>query len=331
MNKENIIEVLNRARYIDSDIPTPEPVITIQGKTIAHPGNVVTINGLPKSRKTTYQSFFIASALSGREIFDIRVNLKADEKIILVDTEQSIHDFSRQIKTLKKIICKNDLPLNFTAYLFRQYEPDIILNSIYELVKTERPKILFIDNLTELVIDYNNVQESKKVIQFLKTITAEFNLVVVCLLHLGKGNLQTLGNLGSMADRTAQTTLKIVLDKDTGHSTMEPGFMRSDAHFNPVTVFWNEEQRQYEHTTATAPKPKSRKFILMELTDTDHFNRLNIIFKDNREVIYSELVEEIKKLYGVGTNISKQQIIPYLSGNHFIIGVKGIYTINHKK
>jgi hypothetical protein len=33
---------------------------------------------------------------------------------------------------------------------------------------------------------------------------------------------------------------------------------------------------------------------------------------------YNELVEEIKKIYGVGTNIAKQQIIPYLRGNNFL-------------
>jgi len=332
MKKQEISEILKQTIYVDTELEQPAPVITIQGKTIATPGNVVTINGLPKSRKTTYQSFFIASALSGSVIFDIKVNLQADEKIILIDTEQSIYDFSRQIRTLKKIIKSQNLPGNFSAYLFRQFEPDIILNSIYELVKTERPKILFIDNLTELVVDFNNVQESKKVIQFLKKITAEFNLVVICLLHLGKGNLQTLGNLGSMADRMAQSTLKIVLDKDTGASTMEAGFLRSDSHFNPVAVYWNEEQKQYEQTTDISTKPKnSRKFILMELKDQDHFNRLAVIFKDNREVIYSELVEEVKKIYGVGTNIAKQQIIPYLAGNNFITGTKGIYKINLNK
>ena len=321
-----INEILKEALYIDTDITPPPPVITIGGKVIATPGNFITINGLPKSRKTTFAFYVAAAAIAQREMFDISVNITADEKIIYIDTEQSAYDFSRQIKFLKYAIRSQNLPVNFSAYLFRKYEPDQILNSVYTIIKEQRPKILFIDNLTELVINPNDIPESKKVIQFLKRVTGEFNLVIICLLHLGKGNLTTLGNLGSYADRGAQSALKVVFDKDTQTSTLEAYLMRSDSFFNPITIAYDPEQKQYTKTSDPQPKQNSRKFVLMNLTDTDHRNRLAIIFKDSKQITYAELVEEIKKMYGVGTNIAKQQIIPYLVGNSFIKSDKGIYS-----
>ena len=323
----DINEILKDAHFIDADLPTPPPVVSIQGKTIATAGNFITINGLPKSRKTTFATFAIAAAILQRPLFDISVNLEKDEKIIIVDTEQGIYDFTRQIKLLKNILKTKTLPDQLSAYLFRKYEPDQILNSVYVLIKEQRPKILIIDNLTELVINPNDMAESKKVIQFLKRITAEFNCVVICLLHLAKSNLQALGNLGSYADRGAQSVLKVSIDKETQTSTIEPTLMRSDLYFNPITIGWNEESKQYEQTDSPTEKPKSsRKFILMNLTDTDHRNRLAVIFRTNKEIIYGELVEEVKKIYGVGTNIAKQQIIPYLAGNSYLKSEKGIYT-----
>jgi len=330
--KISIPEVLADALFKDEDLESPPPIIKIGGKIIATEGNFITINGLPKSFKTTWSFYFIAAALLRKELFDISVILKADEKIILIDTEQSIHDFSKQIKTLKYTLKTKKLPEQFKAFLFRKYEPDVILNSIYTLVKEQRPKLLFIDNLTELVINPNDMIESKKVIQFLKLITAEFNCVIVCLLHLAKSNLQSLGNLGSYADRGAQSVLKVTFDKDTKASTLEPSLMRSDVYFNPVAITWNAENKEFTQIDAQPEKKAGRsKFILKELTDQDHYNRIGAIFNGDREIIYGELVEEIKKIYGIGTNIAKQQIIPYLAGNNFLKSNKGIYTPNYKK
>lgn len=326
-----IKEVLSDAIFKDIDLPQPPPIITIGGKIVATAGNFITINGLPKSRKTTFAFFCIAAALRRSPLFDISVNLNPNEKIVLVDTEQGIHDFSKQIKTLKQLCKAKKLPVQFDAYLFRKYEPNVILTSIYEIMLTQKPKILIIDNLTELVINPNDMAESKAVIQFLKRITQEFDCVVVCLLHLTKNSLMSIGNLGSYADRGAQSVLKVTLDRDTQASTLDATLMRSDLYFNPVSIYWDAENKEYAQTDAPPEKKPGRtKFVLMELTNDDHYNRIGAIFRSEQEFIYGEMVEEIKKIYGVGTNIAKQQIIPYLVGNEFLQANKGVYTPNYK-
>ena len=326
-----INEVLNDALYLDIDYPQQLPIIQIQGKTVATEQNFINLVGLPKSYKTTFMFKFIESALSGKEIFDIKVNVKTTDKIIVVDTEQGKIEYYRQIKNLKKSLRVNKLPDNFKSYLFRKYEPDIILKSIFELVETQRPKILFIDNLTELVFNPNDMIESKKVIQFLKTITAQFNVVVVCLLHLGKQNLMSLGSLGSYADRGCQSSLKVIYDKDNNVVSMESVLMRSDLYFNPINIRYDTDTKDFIQLGEMPKKENKRKFILMDLNDNDHFNRLRIIFLKQDAIIYSELVEVIKSIYGVGTNIAKQQIIPYLIGNEFLESSKGIYKNNKSK
>ena len=212
------------------------------------------------------------------------------------------------------------------------YKDENTPKSVYELVEKERPKILVIDNLTELVINPNDMIESKRVVQFLKLITAQFNCVIVCLLHTGKTTFNSLGNLGSYCDRGAQSTLKVSIDKETNITTLEPLLLRSDLYFNPIAITWNAEEKKHEQIDSTQIKPKSsRKFILTDLSAQDHFNRLGAIFRDSKEIIYGELVEEIKKIYGVGTNIAKQQVIPYLAGNDFLNSIKGVYKFNPYK
>jgi hypothetical protein len=45
----------------------------------------------------------------------------------------------------------------------------------------------------------------------------------------------------------------------------------------------------------------------------------------SKEITYAELIEQIKQIYGIGITIAKTQVIPYLIGNQYIIGNKGIY------
>lgn len=323
---EDIKNIIAEAFYQDVDIQQPPPLIKVGGKTVATEGNFITISGLPKSRKTTFAFIAAAAALLQESIFDIEVNLKSTENILLIDTEQSIFDFSRQIKTLKKFIGQNHLPANFSAYLFRKYEPKQILESLYQLMQEKRPKIVILDNLTELVLNPNDVVESKTIIQFLKRITAEFNCVVICLLHLGKSSLSTLGNLGSYADRGAQSTLKVTKDADTQISYLEASFLRSDGHFNPIGIYYDENLNRYEQTEGKQAKA-TKKTIFDDLTESDHAAKVDLIFS-GKDLPYSELIEEIKRFYGVGTNLAKQKVMPFLLAGKFISGSKGIYNQN---
>lgn len=327
---ENIENILIETVYKDIDLPEPPPIITIKNRVIATAQNFICINGLPKSYKTTFAFHFIASGLMNKTIFDISVKINKNDKIILVDTETGVHEFAKQIKTLKRTLKTKNLPPNFNAYLFRKYEPETIILAIERIIITEKPKILFIDNLTELVINPNDMIESKKIIQFLKRITSEHNLVIVTLLHLGKTNPNnSLGNLGSYAARGCQSELKVSYDKDTNLTTLEPILMRSDLYFEPIQIFWSAEEKEFkQNLEVRATKKSSRKFVLMDITKEDHLNRLTVVFMNYKEIIYNELVEEIKKIYGVGTNIAKQQIIPYLLGNKYLFKDKGIYKFN---
>lgn len=320
---EEIKNIIAEARFNDVFIQQPPPIIKVGGKVVGTEGNFITISGLPKSRKTTFAFIAAAAALLNQSIFDIEVNLQPNENLLLIDTEQSIFDFSRQIKTLKRLIEAEKLPDNFSAYLFRKYEPKQILDSLYFLMQEKRPKVVILDNLTELVINPNDVVESKTIIQFLKRITAEFNCVVICLLHLGKSSLNTLGNLGSYADRGAQSTLKVVKDSNTQISYLEANYLRSDGHFEPIGIYYDEITHRYERADVL-PQKQAKKSVLEDLTLTDHKTKIDL-FLNNKQLVYSELIEEIKRYYGVGTNLAKQRVLPYLLSEKLVVGIKGIY------
>ena len=322
---DEIKDIINQAHFKDVDIKQPDPVIMIGGRIVATSGNFITISGLPKSFKTSWVFYMIASGILKKPIFDMDVNLHLDDQILLIDTEQSIYDFARQIKTLKYSLKSKSLPNNFNAYLFRKWDPNQIVESMYQLMLEKKPKLVILDNITEMVMNPNDIPESKKLIQFLKKITDEFNCVIICILHLSKSNLSTLGNLGSYADRAAQTVLKVTMDKETQISTLEAVFMRSDMYFDPISIQYSESDKQFVQTAAVEKKKQNKKFDLAEITIETHNTRMALIFAKNKNIHYNELCEAIKNYYGVGMNISKK-IITLLLELRILASEKGIYN-----
>ena len=328
MTKEDINKISSESKYIDSDnMIQPQPIITIKDKVILTSGNFITISGLPKARKTTFMQYFIASCLNNQSYFGIKANLNKNDKICLIDTEQGIYDFYKQNKFLKKALGKNTLPKNFSAYLFREYNPDVILNSIYSICENEKPKVIFIDNLTELCLNINDLLEAKKVVQFLKMITAKFDIAIVCLLHLNKGNGFSVGSLGSISDRGAQSCLKVVLDKESDVSTLECSMLRSDAHFEPISIKYDCDLNTYtDSENPSTTTTKKAKFSMSNYTEQELLARLDIVFEMQKTYTYSSLVENLKNVFGVGNNSIKQVVIPYIIFKKYITNKDKIYN-----
>jgi hypothetical protein len=321
MEKEKKLEVIiKESIFVDTEIAQPTALITIQGKIILNENSFITLSGLPKSRKTTIQQFILASCITGKSFYGIQANLNPEDKFILIDTEQSNYDFYRQNKFLKKLIKNNKTPDTFSAYLFREYDPEVTLQAIYQIVETEKPRMLFIDNLTELCNDPNNIVEAKKVIQLLKKMSAKFNIGIVCLLHLGKSNNFTLGNLGSYADRAAQSVLRVTIDKETDTTTLDCTMLRSDAHFNPITIQFNKETASYMEVEKPPEKSekKSKSFSMDQFTDLELKARIDILYEMQSIYTYGSLVENLKKVFGVGDTKIKQVVIPYITHRKLI-------------
>lgn len=321
-----IAEIIKKTKFKDIELPHVEPLITINGKTCLTEGNFITISGLPKSRKTTFMQLFIGSALTLKDQIGIYCQLHQDEKIVLFDTEQSIYDFARQTKYLKNLIEAEKLPKNFSAFLLREYEPELQMQTIMRICETEKPKILFIDNITDLAFNINDPFESKKIVQFLKLITAKFNCGVVCLLHVNKKDGNTAGHLGSITDRSAQAILKVTLHKESNTSTLEPIMMRSDGHFDPITIQFNSFTNRYERGE-NQPKPPPKQKFSMDNFDSVELNiKLQTAFECDAQLTYSEVVESFKVIFGVGTNLVKQTVIPYIMERKLLKSLNGKYV-----
>lgn len=305
--KLTIPQLLEQRRYDPNSEPQPEQVILkIGGKKVGALQNLVTLTGKQKNGKSRYIGATIAAGLTGSELFQIQLILPPRRrKICLFDTEQSDFDFSRSMKQVKQFAGAEVLPPTFEAFNTREDDPAIQIQMIETyLQNTPECSVIIVDGVLDLLMSYNNEEESKRLANFIKRCTKIYNCLMIGVLHRGKGNDLTIGHIGSMADRIAQSVLKVEKDKDRNTFTLSSDFMRSDEDFYPVQI-WNnaghwEETFAPAETTDTKVKPLQKRPADYDIQD--HRDNVRQIFNGTDYLSYEDLAQLIKEVYTVGRN-----------------------------
>lgn len=279
--------------------------LTIGGQVIGNLQSFVVFSGIPKSGKSTYMSACLGSAYKQESIFSMQLQTPPDRPIIaLFDTESSEYDFYKQVDRVCYFGGVNRCPDTFKAFLCRQDEPSRIINMVTAfLMDTPQCSVVCIDGLLDLLIDFNNVEESKRLINWIKRITKEFNILLISVLHIGKKEGQTLGHLGSMADRLVQSSVKIERNKQTNTFDMTPTFLRSAPDFEPISI-----QNINGTWFQVNAEPQQQEQSEDPLAD---IRAINVIVPTDG-ILYKPLVEDVAEHFAVGQTKAKRIISKWI-------------------
>lgn len=154
--------VIDPLKYLYKDTRPPAETVCIEigGKKIGSMGNIVTIQGKPKSRKTVFITGLIASFLSGSPVLGMDCILPENAKIAWIDTEQSKYDLYRCVSYVKKEFEAKVLPPCISVFQNRPLGPAENRAFLKELTTNFTEfKIIFLDGLLDFVSDMNNIEE----------------------------------------------------------------------------------------------------------------------------------------------------------------------------
>jgi hypothetical protein len=179
------------------------------------------------------------------------------------------------------------------------------------LVENPDCSILVLDGILDLISDFNSVEQSFFLIQWLKKITKIHNLLILCVLHLGKKEQNSIGHIGSYLDRKAQSVLKIEKNKENKTIDLSATFLRSSDEFNPISIYYSGNTWTQAHNI----QEKSGSYIFgMEKTSL-----LNKILFENQP--YSKILSDLEEFTGKGTTTCKKVIKDWiLDGSIIKIG-----------
>jgi hypothetical protein len=286
--------------------PKEEPILTIKGNPIGNKQSFVCFQGLPKAGKSLFITSAIASAYSSLDIFGMKITLPDNKnKIAYFDTEGSEYDFYSIVNRLQSQI-NNILPDTLNMFNCREDSPAEIIELINTYLQLNGEiGCLIIDGILDLVNDFNNIVECNQLIQWLKKITKNYNMLVMVVLHLGKKDKMSLGHLGSFLDRKSQSVL--IIEKENNIMTMKPQYLRSCENFVPVSVHnvngnWVEtaEGLQVEKSLYGLEKDSLIRMALLE------------------PLPYKQLVDTISERTGKGATTVKKIIKDWIADGSII-------------
>lgn len=185
---------------LSQPINEPEYLFSIGGVQTIPRAELIGDKGRAKGGKTQFEYFLTAVMLSGQSKGNVKP-LLPKYKILLFDTEQSQASIKkccqRALKYAGLPIDKNDE--RFIPFFMRPLSIDERKKVIEDAVKEERPDIIFIDGVRDLLQDFNSLEQSNNLIQWLLHLTAEYRCTIVSVLHQNKskedGNMR--GHLGT--------------------------------------------------------------------------------------------------------------------------------------
>lgn len=218
-------------------IPEPEPIIK-QGETLViSRGNISTISGAAKSRKSMFVSTLVATFFGSTE-FGMSTGVE-NGTCLLFDTESSKAHCQKQLKRIYRLMkwtAQND---KLVVFHLRECEIKERLEIIEQAINETKPDFVIVDGLLDCLIDPNNIAESNDLIQLLMKLSSVHNLHLTSILHTGKSNGgNMLGWVGGYSQRKSETVFEVVKDGDS--STVKPKETRN-APFDEFNITINNE------------------------------------------------------------------------------------------
>lgn len=237
MEKETTFELqteLERCRIKPSDeIPPPPVCIKLKNKDGSESwfgtlGNISTIIGKAKSRKSFSLALVVAAALKNEELFNkISGDLPESQRNVLYfDTEQGSYHVQLAIKRICELAqVKN--PPNLIVYGLRSKSPDERLKLV-EFAIEKIPEIGFvvIDGIKDLITSINDEEQATMITSKLLKWSEEKQIHIVNILHQNKGNEHARGHIGTELMNKSESVFSVTKSQDDELSIFEAEFCR---------------------------------------------------------------------------------------------------------
>ena len=312
-----------RLHILDLSLPTNEPkfMFSIGGVPTIPQGELVGIKGRAKMGKSQFEYYLIAVMLASASRGSVKP-LQDHYKILLFDTEQSQASLK---KCCQRALNFAGLPSDenneyFLPFFMRPLSIEERRKVISDAVEAEKPDIVFIDGVRDLLQDFNNLDQSNDLIQWLLSLTAEYGCTIVSVLHQNKakddGNMR--GHLGT--ELLNKLTDCFEVSKKDGKFIVSCTDSRNVPCGDLAFSINGEGNFQTEESIAEN-KNSARAAEIQRV--------LKLCFKDKASMKYGELVEAYQLEAAVSERTAKNHV-KEAKDNDFISVQNGFYSLAPK-
>lgn len=298
-------ETYEDVKDIDLSVPVAYPTATLMQdkRGIFHLGDLHCIKAKRKAGKSMAVKVFASTFLKG-EGFGLRRNVKVDNpKVLIFDTEQHISSVQKYKIDIHKI-CGWAIDHNnelLKVYPLNDRSDDERLKIIVAKVLQEKPNLVFIDGITDLMSTINDEGMANKTIHELQVLAMENNTAIVGIIHENKNDENARGWVGTILDNKSSCRLKV--QKNNG-----------------IFIISQEDSREGEISNP----------ISFTLRDGCIVDASSFISEQECKKNEQKTEQEIKEILGILNKIFKQKDTNILSAKEIADGISSAIGLSSK-
>lgn len=292
----------------DDDIPEPEGLLYIGDYLVLSRGNISTIKGKAKARKSFFIAYLIQQVLIQNP----------DSKILLIDTEQSRTFVFKVLKRVYRLMDWRASNSRLKVLSLREYDVLLRRDILLQAVKQYGSDFIVLDGGVDIISDFNNADESKQVVNILMKLSTDYNCHIVNVLHEGKTNGELRGHFGAEMLNKSETVFEVV--KDGNVSNVNPYATRNQP-FDEFSFYIDDAGLpRYNGEVKRMTKPEMDLYN-MKLS----FSK---ILAPNKILEYQHLWSEYSELKGCSERTAKNHISKMLKDGFLRKTDTGGYCLN---
>lgn len=305
---------------LDLSLPINEPkfLFSIGGVNTIPEGELIGLKGRAKQGKSQFEYILIAVMLAGVEKCGIKP-LLSNYKTLLFDTEQSKVSLKKCCQRAFRCagMQTNKNSDMFQPYSLRPLSIEERKITIENAIKEEKPDIVFIDGVRDLLQDFNNLEQSSELIQWLLSLTATYGCTIVSVLHQNKskedGNMR--GHLGT--ELLNKLTDCFEVSKKDGKFLVTCTDSRN-VPCKDVAFSINAEGNFQEEATENKEKSADRA--------TETLRVLGLCFREKSQLKYGELINAYQ-LEGCVSERTAKDRVKEAKQHDAILVQNGLYSL----
>ena len=298
-------------------IPPPEIALSVGGATIGTLGNILSIIGKAKSRKSFFITMAISVSISKDTIFNLFKNeLPTHQNSVLYfDTEQGKYHVQMALKRICTLVGVKE-PNNLHVYGLRSLNPLERLQLIeFAIYNTENLGIVFIDGIKDLITSINDEEQATMIVSKLMKWSEERNILITTVLHQNKGDNNARGHIGTELNNKAETVLSV--SKSTENEMVSIVQAEMCRNLEPESFAFEIDQNGIPYVSDyTIDSKPTKKLSKKELFDLYKSEIVTDIFATSTElgIGYGQLLDHFKRAFlnksneTIGDNNAKDYI-----------------------
>lgn len=186
-------------------------------------GNISTIIGKAKSRKTFFITLLISAILTKREA---QIRSSFNGNIALFDTEQGKFHVWKVSKRIESMV--GVYPTTLRIFGLRPLNTSERLSQIENYLYQNDVKLAFIDGIRDLVTDINSAEQATEIVGKLMKWSYERECHICNILHQNKADDNARGHIGSEIVNKSESVISVNKMKDGNYSLVKSEYTRGE-------------------------------------------------------------------------------------------------------